>query len=387
MKRKLSFFFYLITCSQLLTAQINKVRLDSLFTESHKQNSFSGTVLIAQNGKPVFEKSYGYADYKSQNLFTIHTTFQIASVSKQFTAFGIMLLQAKGKLSFDDKAADYLPLFPYDNITIRQLLQHTSGLPEFWEKIRPQLNHNISNGNKELLEYLVANKPPLEFQPGSRWMYADIGYDLLAMIIENVSGLSYEKFMKKNVFRPARMKNTRALMVTDIRKIDNSNLAYGHTWLTDSSRYEYSHLLPGKDFVFYLGNFYGDGSVISSARDLLQWDKIVNSGKLLADDYMQKAYVPARDKNDSLLIVNKSSNLNPTYGFGWGLAKHPAVGRMYYHSGGHPGFTTYYLRCPDKKLTVIFLCNLESSAAIGTVRTKMMEILYQSFNENTQPNN
>ncbi len=339
-------------------------------------------VLIARDGNPVFEKSYGYADYKNNKPFQTNTTFQIASVSKQFTAFGIMLLQAKNKLKYDDKAVKYLPGFPYDNITIRQMLHHTSGLPEFWEKIRPKLNHNIANGNKELLQYLIVNKPPLEFEPGTSWMYADIGYDLLAMIIENVSGLSYEKFMKRNVFRPAGMKNTHALMVTDIRKINNKTLAYGHTWNDSLKKFEYTHLKEANNFVFYLGNFYGDGSVISSARDLLKWDEILNTNKLLANENMQQAYVPARNNNDSVIIVNKNNQLKPVYGFGWSMAQHPVLGQIYYHNGGHPGFTTYYLRCPDKKLTVIFLCNLESSAAVSAVRTKMMEIITQGYSNN-----
>lgn len=381
MKQKLYFSLYLLIGSEPLQAQVNEARLDSLFTESSKQHTFSGTVLIAENGKPVYEKSYGYADYIHSSPFTENTAFQIASVSKQFTAFGIMLMQARGKLNYDDKAAEYLPGFPYDNITIRQMLHHTSGLPEFWNKIRPKLDHSISNGNRELLQYLIASKPPLEFEPGSGWMYADIGYDLLAMVIENISGMSYEKFMKRNLFRPARMKNTHALMVTDIRKINNKSLAYGHTWNDSLKKFEYSNLRATNDFVFYLGNFYGDGSVISSARDLLQWDNVLNTNKLLSNENMQQAYVPARNNNDSVIFVNKSNRLNPTMGFGWALAVHPALGRMYYHNGGHPGFTTYYLRCPDKKLTVVFLCNLESSAAVGAVRTKMMEIITEGYSD------
>ncbi|MBL7723646.1 MAG: beta-lactamase family protein [Chitinophagaceae bacterium] len=382
MRYKLFFSLCLLFNGLLLSAQFHVEKLDSLFTENSKQNTFSGMVLIARDGKPVFEKSYGYADYKNNKPFQTNTTFQIASVSKQFTAFGIMLLQAKNKLKYDDKAAKYLPGFPYDNITIRQMLHHTSGLPEFWEKIRPKLNHSIANGNKELLQYLIVNKPPLEFEPGTSWMYADIGYDLLAMIIENVSGQSYEKFMKRNIFRPAGLKNTHALMVTDIRKINNKTLAYGHTWSDSLKKFEYAHLKEANDFVFYLGNFYGDGSVISSARDLLKWDEILNTNKLLANGYMQQAYVPARNNNDSVIIVNKNNQLKPVYGFGWSMVQHPVLGRMYYHNGGHPGFTTYYLRCPDKKLTVIFLCNLESSAAVSAVRTKMMEIITQGYSNN-----
>lgn len=373
---KLFFKTFLFLQPLLTIGQFKSDRVDSLLSNSTEQHSFNGTVLIAQYGNIIFNKSYGFADYKAKTQFSKKTTFQIASISKQFTAFGIMLLQAAGKLKYNDKVQQYLTDFPYDNVTIRQLLHHTAGLPEFWEGIRPKLDLSIANGNKELFLFLKQEKLPLEYVPGSKWAYSDIGYDLLAMIIENISGLSYEKFMKENVFRPAGMNETNALMVTDIQKIKNKSIAYGHTWLADSNRYEYTHLLPGKEFVFYLGNFYGDGSVITTAEDLLKWDKILYSEKLLSREDLQIAFQPAKNLSDSVIILNTANPFIPTYGFGWALAEHPTLGKMYYHNGGHPGFTSYYLRCPDKKLVVIFLCNLDSSPAVHAVKNKLMELIY-----------
>ncbi len=226
MKKYLVFLVYMLY-STISFAQNSFYSVDTFLQNKMQQNKFSGMVLIAKNDTILFEKKYGWADFINQKPFTPNTTFQIASVSKQFTAFAIMLLQAKGKLTYDDFVVKYLPNFPYNNITIKHLLWHTSGLPSFWSKIRPNLDHSISNGNKELLKHLINNKMPLDSLPGLKYEYADIGYDLLAMIIENISGWNYQKYFQKNIFNPLKMKHTKALLVTDIRKIKYKTMALG----------------------------------------------------------------------------------------------------------------------------------------------------------------
>jgi CubicO group peptidase (beta-lactamase class C family) len=249
--KKTSFLFLLLNIVFNAAAQINFIAIDSLLKDGIAKHIFSGTVLIAEENNIMFEKSYGYANFKNKKPFTKNTIFQIASVSKQFTAFAIMQLAKKNKLSYNDKVNKYIVDFPYPNITIQQLLHHTSGLPNFWDTIRPFLNHNISNGNKEMLQYLIDKKLPLQFVSGSKWQYADIGYDLLALIIENIAGVSYEKYLQQNIFNPASLKNTKALMVTDIRKIEDKHLALGHSWIKDSNIHEYAHLLP-KTILYFI---------------------------------------------------------------------------------------------------------------------------------------
>jgi CubicO group peptidase (beta-lactamase class C family) len=377
--KKLVFLFLILNISFSVVAQINFTAIDSLLKDGNAKHVFSGIVLIAKENNILFEKSYGYADFKTNKPFTKNTTFQIASVSKQFTAFAIMQLAAKKRLGYLDKVNKFIPNFPYSNITIQHLLHHTSGLPNFWDTIRPFLNQNISNGNKEMLLYLIDKKLPLQFEPGSKWQYADIGYDLLALIIENISGISYKKYLNRNVIKPSALKNTKALMVTDIRKIKDENLAYGHSWLKDSNYYEYAHLLPKNDFVFYLGNFYGDGSVTSSAKDLLKWSTVLASYALLDSIKMSKAFFPMRDNNDSIIYTSSTNKLMPTYGYGWGIANQANVGKMYYHSGGHPGFTSYFLRCPDKRLTFIFLCNISNTNELNELRKTLLEYIYAGY--------
>jgi CubicO group peptidase (beta-lactamase class C family) len=193
----------------------------------------------------------------------------------------------------------------------------------------------------------------LRCELGEKWEYADINYDILATIIERVSGKNYEKFMRKHVFRPAGMRHTEGLLVTDIRRIKAKNLARGY--LRDSIKgVHLAH--EARNFVFYLGDFYGDGSVISTVEDLKKWDDALR--RYMQEDSLHfgEAYRPIIRKDGSVLEMRKGVS----YGFGWGLRDEPPMGKIYSHSGGHPGFSTYYFRYPDKKMTLVVCMNVES---------------------------
>lgn len=332
------------------------LKIDSIFQKAFNDKALNGNVLIAKDDKVLYEKSFGFADFEKKTPLSIRSQFQVASVSKQFTAFGIMVLKRQGRLAYDDKVIKYLPDFPYPNITLRHLLHHTSGLPNFWDDIRPHLDTMRSNGNNEMLDYLKKNKSPLRFESGEKWEYADIGYDILATIIERISGKSYQQFMKKQVFQPAGLTQTHALQVTDIRRIKSKKIAFGY--IQDSLKgLQLAHIV--RNFVFYLGDFYGDGSVISTASDLNKWDKALL--RYMAEDstHYGEAYRPAYRKDGSVVEVRKGVR----YGFGWALRDEPQVGIIYSHSGGHPGFTTQYYRYPDKKMTLIICMNVQSTVS------------------------
>ena len=350
MKGTITYLFCL--CTLTLCGQNTLIKIDSILQKALNDKALNGTILIAKDGKIVFEKSYGFANFEKKVPLSKKTQFQIASVSKQFTAFGIMVLKRQGKLNYDDKIAQFIPDFPYPNITLRHLMQHTSGLPEFWNGIRPNLDTSRPNGNKEMIAYLIKNKLPLRFESGEKWEYSDIGYDILATIIERVSGKNYQKFMKKYVFRPAKMRNTEGVLVTDIRRIKAKNLARGY--IQDSLKgNQLAHEI--RNFVFYLGDFYGDGSVISTAEDLKKWDDALQHFMKKDATHYGDAYRPMIRKDGSVLETQKGLS----YGFGWGLADEPPMGKMYYHRGGHPGFITNYYRYPDKKMTLIVCRNVE----------------------------
>ncbi len=342
----------------MLWGQNALLQIDSILQKAYNDKALNGTILIAKHGKIVFEKSYGFADFEKKRPLSKNTQFQIASVSKQFTAFGIMVLKRHGKLNYDDNVVKFIPDFPYPNITLRHLMQHTSGLPEFWNGIRPNLDTTRSNGNKEMIAYLIKNKLPLRFETGEKWEYSDIGYDILATIIEKVSGQTYQKFLKKQVFRPAKMHNTEGVLVTDIRRIKAKSLARGY--IQDSIKgNQLAHEV--RNFVFYLGDFYGDGSVISTARDLKKWDDAWRGFMREDSLHFSEAYRPIIRKDGAVYEVQKGVN----YGFGWSLRDEPPMGKIYAHNGGHPGFITNYYRYPDKQMTLIVCRNVEQKASFA----------------------
>ncbi len=354
MKKTLITLFCLLTIR--LTGQTTLVKIDSILQKAYADKALNGTILLAKDGKILYEKSFGYADFEKKTPLSKNTQFQIASVSKQFTAFGIMVLKRQGKLNYDDKVTQFIPDFPYSHITLRHLMQHTSGLPEFWNGIRPKLDTTRSNGNKDVINYLIKNKLSLRFETGEKWEYSDIGYDILATIIERVSGKTYQKFLKKHVFRPANMQNTEGVLVTDIRRIKAKNLARGY--IQDSIKgNQLAHEI--RNFVFYLGDFYGDGSVISTAEDLKKWDDALRAYMREDSTHFGEAFRPMIRKNGAVLETQKGLS----YGFGWGLADEPPMGKMYYHRGGHPGFTTNYYRYPDKNLVLVVCRNVEQKVS------------------------
>ena len=341
--------FYGIAFAQNIDS-IQKI-LDSTYVSS----PFYGNILITKNNKILFEKSYGYADAINRKPLTSESSFQVASISKQFTAYGIMLLKSKGLLDYDSAVCKYIPTFPYKDISVRHLLTHTSGLPNFWDDIRPNMDTTRSNGNKEVLEYLIQHRLPLQFEAGTKFKYADIGYDFLATIIENISGLSYKEFMYQNIFYPLKMENTFAYMVTDIRRIENKNLAIGH--ISENGKFKYAHIQPKYYFVFYLGDFYGDGSVVTTARDLAIWDNALKDCKLLPCEVQNESITKSTFRDQ---IIYAKTNPNISYGFGWFIENTPS-GKLVYHGGVHPGYSHIIYRFLDQDVTFIFLSNAETS--------------------------
>jgi len=353
--------------SQVVSAQnIDSIRY--ILDSAYSRNPFFGNILITQNNKILLEKSYGYADAITKMPLTNKSSFQVASISKQFTAYGIMILSNKGLLNYDSFVCKYISTFPYKDITVRHLLNHTSGLPNFWDNIRPHLDTTKSNGNREVLAYLILHQPPLQFLPGTKFQYADIGYDFLATIIENISGLNYQAFMHKHIFKPLKMKNTYAYLVTDIRRINNKHLAIGH--ILDQGDFVYAHLQPKYNFIAYLGDFYGDGSVVTTARDLDRWDRALKKCQLLTCDFQNEAFCEPKVNGQILYAKN-----NPPigYGFGWFIKNTPS-GKLVYHSGGHPGNVHIMYRLLDKNITFIFLSNAETSN-LKVLRNRVLQLL------------
>ncbi len=329
------------------TAQdLRATRLDGLFTSLHAKNAFNGNVLIAEEGKTLFEKSYGYADEISKRAIDKNTVFELASVSKQFTAMAIVLLQKQGKLRYEDHIATYIPsLSFYKDITIRQLIHHTSGLPDYMELFEEKWAKSTFATNQDVVDMLAKYKPALQFQPDEKFEYSNTGYALLGFIIEKTSQMTFEDFLKQHIFKPLKMNNTFVYRSRfKPQKVENYALGYvqdsmGNKVLTNSF---------GKTFyTYYLDGIVGDGMVNSTASDLLIWDQALYTNALVNET----------DKKTIFESIKTIDGATTDYGFGWFITQQENYGAIANHSGGWAGYTTFIERHMTSRKTIILLQN------------------------------
>jgi CubicO group peptidase (beta-lactamase class C family) len=304
-------------------------RFDSICEVYSGKNMFSGSVLIAKNNKILLSKGYGMANYSYDIPNTPATKFKLASVSKQFTAMAIMILQEKGKLSTDDKLNKYIADYPNgDKITIHHLLTHSSGiqnftdLPVFDSIMRDQHSHEQII---KLFKHL-----PLDFEPGSKFNYSNSGYVLLSFIVEKVSGKSYGDYMQEAIFQPLGMKNSGLYSNTTVLK----NYAEG-----------YSEGDKGLEHPAYIDMSVptGAGALYSTVEDLYLWDRALAGGKLVKKATLEKIFTPFKDG----------------YAYGWMIQDFRGH-KLQMHRGGIQGFSTVINRFPNEDLTIIILKNVDN---------------------------
>ncbi|RZM25511.1 MAG: class A beta-lactamase-related serine hydrolase [Pedobacter sp.] len=326
----------------------NKVnRIDSLLTSLNQNGRLNGNVLVAEKGKIIYLKSFGTANESTGTKINQNTIFELASCTKQFTAMAIMILKERGKLNLDDRLAKYIPkLAFYDKITIRNLLNHKGGLPDYLSIMDTTFDKSKIAVNEDIINTFASLKPALEFNPGDQFKYSNTGYALLASIVEIASGDSYAEFLKKNIFEPLHMRSTfvynRRLHP---RNIDN--YAYGYIY----SKYLKKYLLPDSiekaKVVYWLDGVVGDGTVNSTVLDLLKWDRALYTEKLISKADMELVFSPAKLNNGTLT----------SYGFGWKIEQRPEYGKILRHSGGWPGYKSDIERHTDHDKTIIVLQN------------------------------
>ncbi len=191
-----------------LYAQNHSSIFDKYMQAQANVYGFNGNVLIAQNGKVLYKKSFGYADYNSKSNLDSNSVFDCGSIAKEFTAMGILLLKDKGLITYADTLRKFFPELPYNNVTVQQLLTHTSGMPNGFAVVSNFFDHNKMATNDDLIRLLAREKPPVLFGPGEDLMYSGTAFNLLASIIEKISGQSYNTYMKEHVFKPLGMTHT-----------------------------------------------------------------------------------------------------------------------------------------------------------------------------------
>ena len=310
------------------------VKIDSLLKRIHKRHDFNGSILVAKNGKLIFTEEYGYADFNKKTEIDKNSVFQLASVSKQFTATAILILYEKGLIGLDDKVVKYFTNFPYEDITIKQLLNHTSGLPKYFWLAEHEWKNNKPPTNIEMIEMMAEYKLPLFFRPGSRFDYSNTGYFVLASIIEKISEKSYGDFLNTNIFEPLQMNNSYVYRFEqDIVKDDQL-----------SGYRLYRRWRHAKISATVNDAIVGDKNVYSTAEDLLKWINGLNSGKIISKNTLQEMYSKGETKYGRKI----------PYGYGFRINDKTSE-KIIYHNGKWNGFSTSIKQYTDSDLVIITL--------------------------------
>ena len=347
-KNKFAVVLLAILLTNCTSAQVSPSQIDSVFDSLKSTNAPGAAVLVVRNGKAVFRRGYGVTDLRTRHLIDPETNFRLASFTKQFTATCIMLLVHDGKLHYDDHLTDVFPDFPeYGKaITVRNLLNHTSGLPDYEEILMKQYPNTPDDKIPQILDAGVLQsleqQTAGQFPPGSKWQYSNSGYAVLAMIVEKVSGKKFGDFLRERIFVPLKMNHTLAY---EKGKNEVPRRAYGHTKEKDGNWRE-TDQSPTSAVL-------GDGGIYSSIDDLEKWDSALREHTLLSEAEMQPALTPVEPTAGPAKF---HSGKTLSYGFGWFLDPYQGHRRMF-HDNETIGFLTTIQRFPDDKLTVIVLAN------------------------------
>ncbi|MEO0338196.1 MAG: serine hydrolase domain-containing protein [Bacteroidota bacterium] len=331
------FIFFLKVPSLNLSAELDETekitKIDQWFEQLQEDNIFNGVVAFSNDGKTLLAKAYGYTNHKKDQSLTAHSSLRLASVSKQFTAAGIMLLRENEKLDYDDPVTQYVEGFPYPNVTIRHLLNQTSGVPDIYMDLAEKNKENISLLTNEIaVDLVVKESRKAVFSPNEQFQYSNTNYILLARIIELISGASFEDYMRTELFEPLGMKNTR---VWNLKSQES-------TFINKANDFENFKGITSPIEPTFIDGVAGDGAVFSSATDMLIWDQFWYENDLISPDNLREAFVKPQ------LTNGKASD----YGFGWMVTDNGS-----WHNGAWLGANTIIVRNTEKKTCMVILDN------------------------------
>jgi CubicO group peptidase (beta-lactamase class C family) len=304
---------------------------DSFFNILAEKARFNGSALVAHDGRILYTHQFGYSNFKTKEMLTDTTEFQLGSVSKQFTAVSIMMLKEKGLLSYDDSVVKYFPDFPYKGVTIRMCLDHRSGLPNYMFTCSAECRDQTTLiDNMDVINMLEKYRPDCYFKPDRKFEYCNTNYCVLAAIVEKITGDKFSDFARKNIFQPLGMSHT---FIYDKYDTAIPNKATG---------YNKGYRKAGTDF---LDGVAGDKGVYSTVTDLLKWDQALYGNKLLSQATLKEAYTP-----------HTRWMAGHSYGFGWRLLQYNGD-TIIYHGGWWHGFNADFIRDVKEKNTIIVLSN------------------------------
>lgn len=318
-------------------------RIDHFFSRKSRYNGFNGTVLYAQNGQIHYAQAYGFADLRSRDTLSPESAFQLASVSKPITALAALMLVYEGRLGLEDTVQQVFPDFPYPGITIRMLMNHRSGLPNYmyfadslWE------NKDKAITNRDVLNLMNQYQPKRYYPPDTRYNYSNTNYALLALIVEEVSEMAFDLFVKTRIFLPLDMHSSqvynKSITPVNFHPVKGYN---GYRRVAENT---------------YLNGVVGDKGIYASAIDLFKLDQGLRNGKLVSRDLMQQAFDPQhKDLYDW-----------DNYGLGWRIDASDPDNKVVYHTGWWKGFRSYFIRELGTDKTLIVLSNTSRNSYMAT---------------------
>ena len=331
--------------------------IDSIMNLNYA-NGFSGYVFVVGKEEVIFSRAYGYSDQELKIPIDQNTVFDIGSLTKQFTAAAILKLEMEGKLSVETSISEYFPNIPVDKkeITIHHLLTHTSGF-------RWGAGDESENLNKEeMLERAFSSQ--LRCNPGEEFHWSHMGYNVLGAIIEEVSGKSYEEYVSNKLFRPSGMKSTGYVLP----KWSENQIAHGYSRGKDWGKPTDYHWSDNGPFW----NFHASGGMLSTAGDIIKWDRALRSAKVLSDEAKYKFFEP---------WVSRGKN-RMDYGYGWAGFRSVRKTSGVLHSGGNGKFFNELMRYVDDEVS-IYICSNNSARGIGKLTEEIANII---FTKNYVPN-
>ena len=316
------------------------------------RSGFNGGIIVAKKGNIVFEEYHGTGHWGGNDTVTVNTPFHIASVSKTFTAMAVLKFWQDGKLNIDDDFSKYFPEFNYPGVTIRSLLNHRSGLPNyvyFMETLGWDKKKYIQN--IDVLNYLITRKAELTniATPNTHFTYCNTNYALLALLLEKVSGIKYPVLLQELFFAPLQMKNSFVFDTAMLQKVNPS-----YDWR--------GRIMPFN----FLDAVYGDKNIYTTPRDLLNWDRALSSGKLFNEKTLEAAFTPYSNEKPGIR----------NYGLGWRMNLYPDGKKMIYHNGWWHGNNAAFIRLIQDSATIIVVSNKFNR---GVYHAKDMANLFDNY--------
>jgi CubicO group peptidase (beta-lactamase class C family) len=332
-------------------------KLDSLLKRINKRHDFHGSILVAKRGKLIYQNQIGYADFRKKTKLDKNSIYQLASVSKQFTAASIMILKERNQLKLTDTITNYFPKFPFKNITIQHLLNHTSGLPKYFWVAENEWKKEKAPSNNEMMEFFETSKVLPFFRPGRNFDYSNTGYFVLASIVEKISNMSYSKFLETTVFKPLQMNNSFVYSFKNDTVRTNQLIGYR---LYRGWRHR---KIPNtiNDAIV------GDKNIYATNKDLLKWMNGLNNGKLISKESLELMFTKGKTKYGREI----------PYGFGFRINTKNDE-KVVYHNGKWNGFSTSIKQYQEDDLVVIILEHT-SYRSIDYLNKKIRNIVDTNF--------